>query len=194
MKPVKIATCRVPPGPGGVAAGRAAAALPKELAPAGISWARFGEDVAFTGEDEAWSRFVVAAGRAGLMPQEHPGLADRRRLHVVVQKGRLFQREHPGVPVLLDSGRFLLVDMAPLQAREADVGDVPCYTVRPLDTLDPAGAPGRSRIVFDVRSPATERAAAQAPDPVVQALVDRVSRVGFEADLARLVEFPTRFS
>jgi len=194
MEPVKIATCRAQPGADGIAADRAAATLLEDLAPDSMSWARFGERVVFAGEGEAWSRFAVAAGRAGLAPQEHPGLTDRQRLHVVVQKGRLFQQEHPDVPVLSDSGRFLLVDMNPQQARDAASDDVPCYAVRPLDALEPAGASGRSRIVFDVRSPATQRAAARAVDPAVQALVDRVSRAGFEADLVRLVGFPTRFS
>ena len=35
MELVRVATCRVPPGSGGAASGRAAAALPEDLAPAG---------------------------------------------------------------------------------------------------------------------------------------------------------------
>ena len=31
-------------------------------------------------------------------------------MHIVVQNGRLFQQEHPEVPVILDRGRFLLVE------------------------------------------------------------------------------------
>ena len=198
-QPVKLATCRVPPET--AAAGRAEAAAAalvarEETAPLsegdGVSWARFGDEMVYLGTADSrnWGAFAAAAARAGLAPQERPGLVDRQRLHVVIQKGRLFQREHPDAVVLVDKGRFLLVDMDPGRARQADAGDMPCYAVRPLDALESAGAGGRNRIVFEARP----RTAAPAPDPVVQALVDRVSRADFEEDLVRLVQFPTRFS
>ena len=66
----------------------------------------------------------------------------------MVQKGGLFQREHPDVPVLLDKGRFLLVDLDPAAARKLSRKKEPCYSVRGLDALDRTGAKGRNRVVF----------------------------------------------
>ncbi|MET0922299.1 MAG: M28 family metallopeptidase [Xanthobacteraceae bacterium] len=66
--------------------------------------------------------------------------------------------------------------------------------MRGLDALDRTGAKGRNRVVFETRSRDAERAAARASDPKVQALVDRVLRATFKADLTRLATFPTRLS
>ena len=122
--------------------------------------------------------------------REHPDEVDRARLHVVFQKGRLFQREHPDVPVLLDKGRFLLVDLDPKRVRKIGKSDVPCFAVQPLDALKTTRARGRERVVFE---PAT-RAPASAPDPAIKALVNCISRQSYEASLAQLVGFQTRNS
>ena len=118
----------------------------------------------------------------------------RERLHVVAQKGRLFQQEHPDVPVLIDKGRFLLVDLDPKRARKIGNNDVPCFSVRPLDALKTTRARGRNRIIFDALPRLATRAARAGADPVIQALVNRVSRQSYEADLTQLVQFKTRNS
>jgi hypothetical protein len=187
MERVKLATCRMSPK----AAGRIEAAVPpRDVETDNLSWVKFGEEVVYFGQDQDLGPFVEAASRTGLAPREHTDLIERRRLHVVVQKGRLFQREHPDVTVLADRGRFLLVDMDPNEARKADTGDVPCYSVRPLEALDPAEGHGRNWVVFESR----DRTAARARDDEVGKLVDLLSREMFEADLRELVRFPTRFS
>ncbi len=155
---------------------------------------KFGDELVYYGTAQHWPRLTESVGRAGVALRERPGTIDRERLHVVVQKGRLFQREHPDVPVLVDKGRFLLVDIDPRLARKLGRKKEPCYSVRGLDALDPSGAKGRNRVVFETRSRAAERAAARASDPTVQALVHRISRATFEADLTRLATFPTRLS
>jgi len=99
-----------------------------------------------------------------------------------VQKGRLFQQEHPDVPVIVDKGRFLLVELSPQQARTMDKGAAPCYAIRPLSD---------DRVVFQTRAPALARAGAV---PWVQDLVNRIARPTFEADLTHLAQLPTRFS
>lgn len=191
MEPVKLAICHVTPAP----TGRNMAAAPVAAgAVAGASWLRFGDEVAYYSKSADWPRFTESAGRARLMLREHPSLLDTRHLHVVVQKGNLFRREHPDVPVLLDKGRFLLVDMAPERVQELGAGDVPCYAVRPLEALEAAGAHEGNRIVFAARSRTADRAAAGPPDPTVQALTARVSRASYEATLTRLAQFPTRHS
>src|SRR3954447_222670 len=164
MEQVKLATCRMSPR----ATGRTEAAVPPRGVEAdNLSRVKFGKEVVYFGQDQDLGPFVEAAGRAGLTPREHPDLIERRRLHVVVQKGRLFQREHPDVMVLADRGRFLLVDMDPNEAQKADTGDVPCYSVRPLEALDPAGGHRRNWVVFESR----DRTAARARNDEVGKLV-----------------------
>ena len=191
MEPVKLATCRIAPA----AAGRArAAAFAAGGPPSGVAWMKFGDELFYYGEPRKWPQLTESVSRAGASLRERPGTLDRARLHVVVQKGGLFQREHPDVPILLDKGRFLLVDLDPATARKLSRKKEPCYSVRALDALDRTGAKGRNRVVFETRSRDTERAAARASDPKVQALVDRISRATFGADLTRLATFPTRLS
>jgi hypothetical protein len=186
MERVKLATCRMSPK----AAGRTEAAVPpRDVETDNLSWVKFGEEVVYFGQDQDLDPFVEAASRAGLAPREHTDLIERRRLHVVVQKGRLFQRQHPNVEVLSDKGRFLLVDMDPDEARRADMGDEPCYSVRPLETFS-TRADGRNWVVFESHG----RAAAQGRDEEVEKCVDLLSRETFEADLIEFVQFPTRFS
>jgi Peptidase family M28 len=164
-----------------------------DFAPDGVPWIKFGEEVVYCGAGDDWSRLTASAERAGVALRAHPDPIERERLHVVSQKGRLFQREHPDVPVLVDKGRYLLVELDPARARELNDTDVPCYSVRALDALAPAGPEGQNRVVFESHG----RAAAdlqRAPDPAVQAILSRISRQTFESDLTRLVQFPTRFS
>ena len=94
-----------------------------DLAPVGVSWLKFGDDMVYFGAGKPWSEFNNRAGRALAPLREHPDEVARERLHVVVQKGRLFQREHPEVPVLIDKGRFLLVDLERKHARKIGNSD-----------------------------------------------------------------------
>src|SRR5205823_7133135 len=185
----RLAMCRAPVD--GARARRAAA--PETLAPAEVSWLRFGEELVFCGAGEHLAHFARSAARAGVALAQHPEPVARERLHVVVQKGRLFQREHPDVPVLLDKGRFLLVAIDPQRACDIGESDVPCYALRRLEALDPGGAERANRVVFDSR-PAADPAIATAPDALVQQVVSRIARPSFERDLTRLARLPTRHS
>jgi len=187
MKPVKLAICQAPRQ--GTSRQRSVAAPSSDLAPSGISSLRFGDDVVYCGTGKPWGEFKDRANRARAAVREHPEAVDRKRLHVVIQKGRLFQLEHPDVPVLVDKGRFLLVDLAPSRARKMGKRDVPCFSVRPADALKATRARGQHRVVFE-----TAGRAAAAPDPAIQRLVNRISRQSYEADLTRLVGFTTRNS
>jgi Peptidase family M28 len=181
MKPVRLAIGR---------AARSAARRP-DLAAPGVSSLKFGDDIVYCGSGKPWSEFTNRARGAGTDLREHPGEVARERLHVVVQKGRLFQREHPETPVLIDKGRFLLVDLEPERARKIGNSDLPCFSVQPLDTLKTTRARGRHRVIYDALPRVEARGAA---DPVIQGLVNRISRQTYEADLTRLVQFNTRNS
>ena len=146
----------------------------------GASWARFGDDVFLFGHGGGWqearSRAGAAAMRAGTsdVPRDH--------LHLVIQKGRLFQRAFPDVPVLLDRGRFLIVTLTPERAARFARCVEPCFAVRPLDDR---------YVAFETRSRATARTGEVT---WVREVVDRVSRTEYEADLGRLVAHSTRLS
>jgi hypothetical protein len=104
-------------------------------------------------------------------------------LHLVIQQGRLFQQAHPNVSVLLDRGRFLVIELDAGSAREYATEGFPCWSVSPLED---------NSVVFDVRrlDPSTR----PAPVAWVQSLVSFLERPALEADLAHLVSFPNRFS
>lgn len=138
------------------------------LAAAGTSWAVFGTTV-FTWTD-----------------------AGSRKLHLVVQAGRSFQRAHPEVPVLLDTGRHLVVAIEPESVNETtsvqettsvhetapDAGHEADYAIEPL---------ADRRVVYTRRtSGAAERRAATPLGPVDTA--------AFTAYLTHLTALHTRLS
>src|SRR5215212_2796371 len=122
---------------------------PSEL-PSGAFWARFGDEVLFFSDESRWDALAERAERSALRLQERRPDVEREHLHVVVQNGRLFQQEHPDVPVILDRGRFLLVELDPEQARLLEGKSATCYGVLPLR---------EDQVVFDVRDRTAERAA-----------------------------------
>jgi hypothetical protein len=169
---MRLATYRLTPDAPGT---------PLDLPP-GASWARFGEEVLLFSDEGQWDALTERAGRSALPLQERRAGVEREHLHVVVQNGRLFQQENPDVPVILDRGRFLLVELDPDRARQLEGKSVTCYGVLPLR---------ENQVVFDVRNRSAERAALVA---WIQDLVDKVAHPTLAADLAQLVSFPTRYS
>ncbi len=169
---MKLATYRLTPDVPGT---------PLDL-PSGASWARFGDEVLLFSDEARWDALAERAGRSALPLQERRAGVEGEHLHVVVQNGRRFQQENPDVPVILDRGRFLLVELDPDRARRLEGKSVTCYGVLPLR---------ENEVVFDMRDRTAERAA---PVAWIQDLVDKVAHSTVEADLAHLVSFPTRYS
>lgn len=66
---------------------------------------RFGDVLFHMTEESRWGGLAKAARESGAALKRLSHSTPRERLHMVVQKGRLFQQEHPDVPVLLDKGR-----------------------------------------------------------------------------------------
>src|SRR5215212_5076026 len=106
---MKLATYYVQPG--------ARASRLDSVVPPGASWAQFGDEVLLYTDETQWEGLVERAGRGDLQLREHRATVEREHMHVVVQNGRLFQQEHPDARVILDRGRFLLVELDPDQAR-----------------------------------------------------------------------------
>lgn len=143
------------------------------LSTIGSQWTRLDEALV------VWEESERAARSIGLSVQtaaEEPRVED---LRLVTQVGRVFEHRHPGVPVVLDKGRYLIVRLDGDQARRVEADDV-CYRVRPL-----AGG----QTVFRTVAPV-----ARASVPWVQTLVSEVSQRTLEDHLTRLAGFPTRHS
>lgn len=151
-------------------------ALTAAAADAGAAWTRLGDTLLVTGASAQLER--TAAGRTPAERIEVPAA----RLHLVIQNGRQFQQAHPEVPVLLDRGRYLVVDLDPAEAGrvvEPSERHLPCFGVRPLPT---------DTVVFEQRPPAPARARA-ATEPMAA-----VSHDAFAADLRALAGLRTRHS
>lgn len=152
-------------------------ALARAAEAVGATWTQLGDTTLVVGATVPVPELARTAGIATVSRDDvAPG-----RLHLVTQNGRQFQQEHPHVPVLVDKGRYLVVDLDPDEAGRLTVPHLPCYSVRalPADT-----------VVFEQRPPAPARRAAVAEVAPVEA----VSRTAFESDLRKLVGFRTRHS
>ncbi|MEX5259311.1 M28 family metallopeptidase [Kocuria sp. CPCC 205263] len=152
-------------------------ALAAAAADAGATWTRLGDTLLVTGAPAQLER--TAAGRVPAERIEVPAA----RLHLVIQNGRQFQQAHPEVPILVDRGRYLVVDLDPAEAGrivEPSERHLPCFGVRPL----PADT-----VVFEQRPPAPARTRA-----VAEPRVAAVSREAFAADLRTFAGFRTRHS
>ena len=129
---------------------------------AGGDWTRLGDVDVVIGPSAGTSR---RGARAAAQPM------------LVTQLGRLFQRRHPDVPVLVDKGRYLVVDTAGHEIEPC--GEGACgYALAPL----PA-----NEVVFERRAGAARAGVAR-----YEALVGEVSADEIAAANARLAGFPTR--
>jgi hypothetical protein len=143
---------------------------------------QFGHELLLYAPDAKWARVLAHAKRSRLPLQEHPATVKPENLYLVTQIGRLFERAHPEVPVLLNKGRYVVVELDPQRARALVEGEGLCYTLQPLKG---------NMVVFDVRTPVAARGARV---DWVQELVTHVSRATLEANLTHLASFPTRHS
>ena len=81
-------------------------------APPGAGWARLDDTVLYwADDDERWQDARDNARSAGVGLEERPAPGTSDDLHLVTQVGRVFQHEHPDVPVLVDKGRYLVVSL-----------------------------------------------------------------------------------
>jgi len=100
---VRLATYAIPPS--------ARAEQFRSAVSPGLFWAQFGDTLLLYSDETRWEEVSENARRNSLAGREHPTSVQKEHLHLVVQNGRLFQQEHPRVPVILDRGRILLVEL-----------------------------------------------------------------------------------
>ena len=146
------------------------------------SWIQFGKETLLISNESDLNQLNNRATRTGISLERNLLATQKENLYVVVQKGRLFQQEHPEVPILIDKGRFLLVELNADLVESCQKGDEPCYGIRPLE---------ENMVVFQEPSKTATR---RTPQIQIQNLVDRVSRSTLEANLTQLVSWSTRYS
>lgn len=156
-----------------------AAVVEESATAAGATWARLGDEILVSGRPADVERALIDIPSVAAPVQK---TVASERLQLVTQNGRLFQQEHPDVPVIVDKVRYLVVDLDPGEAKKLNVPYMPCYSLQPLP---------RNTVVLDVRAPVAAR---RAPLIGVQQCVDALSVTTFEADLQTLTAFPTRHS
>jgi|EndMetStandDraft_2_1072991.scaffolds.fasta_scaffold47677_2 Zn-dependent M28 family amino/carboxypeptidase len=150
----------------------------------GLHWLKLGHEYFCHAADPAkrvdWRKVEAAGIRVREVARE-AGRADAESLYLVTQEGRLFQRAHPDVPVLLDKGRYLVVS---LDRRRADeiVQHGARFSLRPA---------ARNEIIFETL---TRPHAPPAADRRIKGIVDAIDRASFAAVLTELARHPTRHS
>ncbi|TKJ17974.1 M20/M25/M40 family metallo-hydrolase [Blastococcus sp. CCUG 61487] len=154
------------------------------------AWTLLGADLVVTGRPVAGlpdqvarisaARTSAARTSAVPTPRTRTVAAAGERLHLVTQHGRLFQADHPDVPVLVDRGRYLVVELEASRAEELRSAGSACWSVRPL----PTG-------VVAAQRPASPRRPS-APD--VESLLSGLSADEVAADVATLAGHRTRHS
>ena len=147
-------------------------------------WVRFGNDVLTYAANNKWpkidGRFSAGQRNAG----QQAGTVRKGDMHLVVQKGRTFQLEHPDAKVIFDKGRYLVVDMAPAKAKKLAKRKDVCFHIMPL---------AENQVVFD--TPDLARTSGDKTlSAAVAAVVARVQKPAFEAYISHLVSYPTRLS
>ncbi|MCA1624023.1 MAG: M28 family metallopeptidase, partial [Acidobacteria bacterium] len=149
-----------------------------------VSYARFGDELFLFSDESEWNQTDSAlAERTNF--SELGETPRREDLHVVIQKGDLFERSHPEVPILFNKGRFLIVEVSSQQAHDySKEGNATCWSLSPLQD---------NSIIYDVRRPDSfERS--EVVVPWVQSLVDKLQMDSLKADLEHFVSYPNRYS
>ncbi|MGY3438989.1 MULTISPECIES: M28 family metallopeptidase [unclassified Marinovum] len=142
-------------------------------------WVQFGDDLFVYSANDKWSD--VTKGLAKRNAAQPEGSARKGNMHLVVQKGRTFQQAHPDIPVLLDKGRYLVIDVAPKKVSKLIHKDEVCFEILPL---------AENSVAFETVQPgATQRSSA-----AVESVVNAVDAARFGQRLAHLTSYHTRLS
>ena len=95
-------------------------------------WVKFGDEIVLMSDKPASDELVEESGRVSSELKDIGSVLKRENLHLVVQKGNIFEQENPSIPVLMNRGRFLLIDLEPEEAKKFSISDEPCYSIEPL--------------------------------------------------------------
>lgn len=145
-------------------------------------WIQFGEEGLLVSSQTDLNT-VDSSGDRIAQPLNRIELTNEtNKLYLVGQKGRLFQQEHPEIPILIDKGRFLVVELDDNSFQTCQKGDEPCYGMKLLD---------KNTIAFQEASSDNFRVTTV---DRIQTIVDQVSKENLENNLTKLVSWKHRFS
>lgn len=151
--------------------------LTKKTEDHGGWWVRFGDTQLIYSANDAWGDVARATGTKS----KPDGSIRKGDMHLVVQKGRTFQQAHPDIPVILDKGRYLVVDLPRSKVGALRHKDEVCFDIEPLR---------ENSTVFEEVTPAPATGARQEAADLVAGLTEST----FTSALAQLVSYPTRLS
>ncbi|MET1088440.1 MAG: M28 family peptidase [Arthrobacter sp.] len=143
------------------------------------TWTRLGDVVVVQSQAHRGPRLDL---RAELTGSRRLNVREQH-LHVVTQISRLFQEDHPDVPVLVDKGRYLVVAFDPAAPPHTDGPHASDYEVRPLPS---------NTVVFDQRAAGPSKNTP--PEDEIRGPADALSRTSFEDDVGTLGRMRTRHS
>ena len=94
-------------------------------------WSRIGtHTILWTNEDNR--SFQSDLKKIGVEIDRNSSRPSKGQLYFVIQVGSSFQRDYPNVPVVLEKGRYLVVDVSSEQLASMDKNDENCWMLRPL--------------------------------------------------------------
>ncbi len=141
-----------------------------------VSWARFGDRTL------VWSATATADSALRALSGSSVTQTLAGTPYLVLQVGAAFNAAHPEVPVLLDKGRYQVIDCTPAQVEDLVDPHGTCWTIRPLE---PAS------IVVERMAPNRARDSGRV---TTAELVSGLSRAGYESMVTDLASRPTRHS
>ena len=146
----------------------------------GAHWVRLGDQTVVWTDSEEWNAFTNKARQAGISLDQAEGRELEGQLYFIVQIGRAFQDTYPEARIVIEKGRYLVVDLLPEKVSRFAEGKDDWWTVRPL---------AMDSVIMDIIKPKAREAV-----PRMQANVEAVSQSTYSFYLSSLVNFLTRHS
>ena len=142
-------------------------------------WSRIGiHTILWTNEDN--SSFQSDLKKIGVEIDRNSARSSKGQLYLVTQVGSSFQRDYPDVPVVVEKGRYLVVDLSFEQLASMDKNDENCWMLRPLMP---------NQVILDVIRPERKEVV-----PWIQSLVASISQPTYQSYLTQLTIYRTRHS
>jgi Peptidase family M28 len=147
--------------------------------PSQMLWSRLGtHTILWTNEDNR--SFQSDIKKIGVNIDKNSSRRSKGQLYLVTQVGSSFQRDYPDVPVVLEKGRYLVVDVSSEELKSMDKNDENCWMLRPLPP---------NQVILDVIRPERREIVTW-----VQSLVGSISQPTYQSYLTQLAVLRTRHS
>ena len=146
----------------------------------GTHWIRLGDQTLIWMDLDIWESRVKFVTQIEIHIDPLDGKETSGQLFLVSQVGRVFQNAFADIQIVLDKGRYLIVDLLSDHfARLKEINETH-WDIRTIPV---------DQIIFDIISPKPLRTT-----PWIQSLVSAVSQMTYTSYLTSLVGYPTRHS